>query len=581
VDEEYSYTKFVKDLWNTLPGSKLWFGTMLFLRMLSALGHFASLFLIGKIVDFFTLYKSGSSLKPVIILVALMIFFNVVAILLRFFAKSNIQETGLFMQQKLRMRGIRKLLSLDLSWHERDNSGTKLKKIAKGSDSIESFMRLLSNELSSSIVGTITVLVFFSFVGWKYILFILAFAILFILSERYFAKKIYQKSKELFQREEKLSGKAHEISNNIVSVKSLGLHSKLDKSLYAEEIKYKKKWIDRKKVSHWKGRFVNSAIAIGHGLFLLLIATDVISGKLSVGMMVVYLSYYSKFASEVTRYSNLSMQLINYKSRFERLMALLNEKDSNLDPVLGKKISKNWTNLVFDNLFFSYKNKPVLDGFYLNVKRREKIGIVGLSGSGKSTLIKLFLRLYKPDKGVIRIGDLDIFSIRRNSLRSNVSVVLQDQELFNLSLKDNILIVGSNGDNLLFEDAIKKSALSSVVNKLPQKEFTLIGEKGYRLSGGERQRLGIARAIYKNSDILILDEATSSLDSETEEFVQKSLESLNDKTVLVIAHRLATLRNVDRIVFVKNGCVAEEGSFRNLLAKKGLFYNLWKKQELS
>lgn len=581
MDEDYSYIKFVKDLWNTLPGSKLWFGAMLFLRMLGALGTLASLFLVGKIVDFFTSYQKGGSLQTVVVLVALMIIINVSTVLIRIYAKFNIQKTGLKMQQSLRLKGFRKLLSLDLSWHETSNSGTKIKRIMNGSSSVEGFMRLLSNDLAAILMGSTAVIVIFAFVSWKYLLFILVFAALFLIAEQHFAKRIYQTSRDLFIHEEQLSGKAQEISSNIVSVKSLGLHSVFNQSLVAQEKTYKQKWVDKKKAGLGKNRIVNIAIALGHGLFLLLVATDVLSGALSVGMLVVYLSYYSRFAAEITRYSNIAMEMIRFKAKFERLKIILDEPETKLDVVNGKLIDKNWKTILFDNVSFSYKKRNILDGFYLNIKRREKIGVVGLSGSGKSTLIKLFLRLYKPQKGSIKIGSTDLFSIKRNSLRSNLTVVLQDQELFNLSLKDNVLIAGKNGEDKLFKEAIRKSALSSVVNKLPQKEQTIIGEKGYRLSGGERQRLGIARAIYRNSDILILDEATSSLDSETEEFVQRSLESLNDKTVLVIAHRLATLRNVDRIVFVKDGRVAEEGSFRKLLAKKGLFYNLWKKQELS
>lgn len=578
---DYSYKEYFVDLWNALPGSKLLFGTMLFLRMIAALGQFVSLYIVGLIVDFFTTYSSGDSLQPLVVLVALMIAFNVAAVLLRFYSKSHIQVAGLKMQQSLRLKGLRKLLSLDLSWHENENSGAKIKKIARGAESAENFMNLLSNDLTSIIVGTITVIVIFIFAGWKYLLFILLFAVLFVLSESYYAKRIYLKSKELFIREEKLTGKAQEISNNIVSVKSLGLHAKLDKNLSSQEKIYKQKWLSRKKTSHGKGRFVNSAIAIGHGLFLLLIATDVVSKTLTVGMMVVYLSYYSRFAAEVTRYSNIAMQLINFKTRFERLKTVLEEPDSNLDPVKGRAISKTWRTISFDDITFSYKQKIVLKDFSLKVKRSEKVGIVGLSGSGKSTLIKLFLRLYKPQKGQIRIGSVDLFDVRRANLRSNVTVVLQDQELFNLSLKDNILIAGQNGNNKLFKQSIKQSALSSVVSKLPKKEHTLIGEKGYRLSGGERQRLGIARAIYRDADILVLDEATSHLDSETESHIQQSLESLKDKTVLVIAHRLATLKNVDRIIFVKDGVIAESGTFQELLDTQGLFYKLWQKQELS
>ncbi len=217
----------------------------------------------------------------------------------------------------------------------------------------------------------------------------------------------------------------------------------------------------------------------------------------------------------------------------------------------------------------------------LSIKRNEKIVIVGLSGSGKSTLIKLLLRLYEPTKGSVTIDGKSIYDYSRTSLRSLITVVLQDQELFNISFQDNIFLTGKTRNLILFNEAVAKSALNKVVAGLPQGVRTVIGEKGYKLSGGERQRLGLARAIYRDSPVIILDEATSQLDSASEELIQQELKQLNDKTILVIAHRLATLKHLDRIIYIHRGKIIEEGSFKQLISEKGFFYDLWKRQELN
>jgi ABC-type multidrug transport system fused ATPase/permease subunit len=206
--------------------------------------------------------------------------------------------------------------------------------------------------------------------------------------------------------------------------------------------------------------------------------------------------------------------------------------------------------------------------------------VAGLSGSGKSTLAKIILGLYALKDGVFQIGKegamQNYYSISHNETLGNITVVLQETELFNLSLRENITMMRGE-DKELLDLAIRISELGEVIKKLPDGLDSLIGEKGYMLSGGERQRLGIARAIYKNAPIIILDEATSSLDSETEGKIMAQLlgEYGKDKTFLIIAHRLGTLKYTDNIVVMEKGKVVEEGSYDNLMENsKSVFYRM-------
>ncbi|MFW6026468.1 MAG: ABC transporter ATP-binding protein [Candidatus Woesearchaeota archaeon] len=214
-----------------------------------------------------------------------------------------------------------------------------------------------------------------------------------------------------------------------------------------------------------------------------------------------------------------------------------------------------------------------------NINKNEKVGVVGYSGSGKSTLSKLLLGLYKINSGEIKIDEKNFYGFEHQNLLDNISLVIQETEMFNMSLRDNISMLKEIDSNTL-QKAIKIAQLEDVIKKLPDGLDTVIGEKGYKLSGGERQRVGIARAICKNSNILILDEATSSLDPETELKIQEGLDLLENKTMIIIAHRLSTLKNVDKILVFDKGRLVEQGNFKELLKDpNSKFYYIWSMQK--
>jgi ABC-type multidrug transport system fused ATPase/permease subunit len=312
---------------------------------------------------------------------------------------------------------------------------------------------------------------------------------------------------------------------------------------------------------------------------LFFIGKDVYIGILTVGSIVIYIEYVRRIQTFIL--GNISSQasdLIDVKQGVRRMMGIYNSLPE-IDESNAKNM-KEWKKITFENISFSYGNKKVLDDFNLQINKGDKIGIVSISGGGKSTFFKLLLKLYLPKKGKIIFDKKDNLLIKRNSILEKISIVPQETELFNLSLRENIKLsrIG-RFDYGKYKEALEKSQLDKFVYKLKLKDFTLIGEKGAKLSGGERQRLGIARAIYKDSDIIILDEATSNLDYETEKNFQKSIDALKGKTLIVAAHRLSTLQNMDKILFMENGKIVEQGSYEELLNKKGKFYNLWRMQK--
>jgi ATP-binding cassette subfamily B protein len=246
------------------------------------------------------------------------------------------------------------------------------------------------------------------------------------------------------------------------------------------------------------------------------------------------------------------------------------------------KINVTDGNIIIKNMSFQYKSTSptIFKDFNLNIKSNQKVGIVGYSGAGKSTLVNLLLRFYDVTDGEIHIDGQNIKTdVTQESLRNNISYIAQDPTLFHRSIKDNILYgkLTASEDELM--EVAKKSCCYDFIMSLENKFDTLVGERGVKLSGGQRQRITIARAMLKNSKILILDEATSSLDSITEKEIQIALQNLmKDKTVIVIAHRLSTLNIMDRIIVIDNGKIVEDGKREELINNNGLFRKMWDMQ---
>lgn len=250
-----------------------------------------------------------------------------------------------------------------------------------------------------------------------------------------------------------------------------------------------------------------------------------------------------------------------------------------VDAPRAKNLKKVMGQIQFDDVSFNYGKKDVIKHFNLSVKPREKIGIVGLSGAGKTTLVNLILRAYDVKSGTIKIDGTNIRDIKQDSLHKNISFVPQEAVLFNRSLMDNIRYARPNASKADVMDAAKRANIHDFIQSLPDGYETLVGNRGIKLSGGQRQRIAIARAILKNAPILILDEATSALDSENELLIQKSLKTvMRGKTTIAIAHRLSTLRNMDRIIVLDKGKIIESGTHAQLLRANGAYRKLWNMQ---
>jgi ATP-binding cassette subfamily B protein len=250
-----------------------------------------------------------------------------------------------------------------------------------------------------------------------------------------------------------------------------------------------------------------------------------------------------------------------------------------VDAPKAKKLKVSGGAIEFKNVKFGYDKKKVFNNLSLKIKAKEKVGLVGVSGSGKSTLINLLQRAYDVEAGEILIDGQNIAKVKQGSLHDAISLIPQDTALFHRTVSQNIAYGDLKAKQSEIETAAKKAYADEFIKGLPKGYQTKVGEKGVKLSGGQRQRVAIARAILKNSPILILDEATSALDSEAEKYIQKAMKNLiKNKTVIAIAHRLSTLKEMDRIIVLDKGKIVEEGTMKELLARGGEFQHLWEIQ---
>ncbi|MBD1382522.1 ABC transporter ATP-binding protein [Metabacillus arenae] len=300
------------------------------------------------------------------------------------------------------------------------------------------------------------------------------------------------------------------------------------------------------------------------------------TGQLSYGELVGFVLYINVLFKPIDKISALMELYPKGMAGFKRFTELIDKQPEVADSKDALQVAALEGDIQFRDVTFSYENhKPVLSGINLQINAGETVAFVGPSGAGKTTICSLIPRFYDVDEGAIAIDGIDIREMTKSSLRSQIGIVQQDVFLFTGTLRENIAYGMLNASEEEIAGAARRAHLEDFIQGLPDKYETQIGERGLKLSGGQKQRIAIARMFLKNPPILILDEATSALDTETEGIIQKALTELaKDRTTLVIAHRLATIRNADRIVVVTENGIAEEGRHDELIDQGGIFAKL-------
>lgn len=316
-------------------------------------------------------------------------------------------------------------------------------------------------------------------------------------------------------------------------------------------------------------------------LIIIFTTTNVIDSVADAGTVFAFIQYMDRFFQPLKEIADKYNSLQSALAGAERLVPLLEEEDRQIANEVPREF-KHIESIDFEHVWFSYDNNDVyaLEDFTLSIKAGEFIGIVGPSGSGKSTLLSLLMGLYKPTKGAIYINGIDIANYDSSVLRHLMGYVFQQAYLFKGSIKDNLTLFDTS---ISYDDmvaAAKQVNLDSMIEQLPEGYHTPVGYLGSLLSDGQKQLLAFGRTLIRNTPILLLDEATANIDSHTEKQIQASIENIRgSKTIVSIAHRLSTVQDANKIVYMEYGKIIEKGSFEELINSKGAFYNLWSNQQ--
>jgi len=566
--EEFSFLDLPRALWYFLGEERWTFLAFSAVLLIVLCYTMVPPYIVGLIANFLIGYmKDGSSaqtsIRPLLWLVGLLSGSYAVVSLIRLSSKRMLGRISLNARYRAKVWGFERLLDSSLSWHQRESTGNKAQRLITGAESVRewtgdvliNFLSTVATFLGSLIAGLL--------LHPAFILFFAYYLGVLIVTELFFDNRISRLSDRINKSLENASGGFVESASNILSVKALGAAGSMSSNVAQREEMARTLSYERLRLGNTKWMCFQIHNAVCWGIYLLAIAYAVIHGKLSAGFFLTYAVYFDKLREAATDFTDRFQLMIERKSNLGRLMPLFW-----IDNGLRKgnlTFPVEWRSICIREAIFRYDGKPAVGPISLELKRGEIVGIAGASGSGKSTLIKLLLGLYHLDSGSLEIGDVQIHDIRHEDLTSNVAVVLQETELFNLSLRENITMM-RNVAPALFQRACNIACLTDVIAQLPDGLDTVVGERGYSLSGGERQRVGIARAVCRNAPILLLDEATSALDSVTEQLVMERLMANHngDRTIIIVAHRISTLREADKILVFDQGQLIEQGRFDDL-----------------
>jgi ATP-binding cassette, subfamily B, bacterial len=472
----------------------------------------------------------------------------------------------------------KRVIRMDPAFFEVTKTGEVLSRLTTDTTLIQSLSGAGLSILLRSAVSFVGSLVLLLFTSLKLALIILALIPTVLVPMLMFGRRVRRLSRESQDRVADTSGLAGETLNAIQTVQAYtleGLHGMRYDSAVRDSFDTA---IRRMRVRAWMMAAAIVCMFSAVTLVLWLGARSVLDGTMSGGELAQFLSYAIFMATAVAALSEMWGEIQRAAGAMERTVELLESRPSIVTPTAPVALAPPRGAIRFDHLSFSYPSRPqtrALDDFDLEIAPGENVAFVGPSGAGKSTVFQLLLRFYDPTAGRILIDDVDIALADPSAVRARVGLVPQETMIFGESARENIRYGRPGASDAEIVAAARAAAADEFITKLPEGYDTFLGEKGARLSGGQKQRIAIARAILKNPPILLLDEATSSLDSESERLVQDALEKLmRNRTTLVIAHRLATAINSDRIVVIDRGRIVGIGRHAELLRDNALYARL-------
>jgi len=564
--------------WNYISKYKKDFYKISFLAIFSSIILATIPFIYGRLVDLAQTQPTATNL--IFSLLGIWFLMNILNSIFTSLVNIKSGSLAVDLYTDLICRASSHLMRLPLSFHRERKIGEILSKTQRAADQLNRFAdEVLFWSLPQFLTAVFGILFLF-FIDWRLGLGVLMIFIGYATITFYKTAQIITIQRNLSVTLEEVGGNLYDAIFNVQTIKSAAAENYQEqrtKDDYKKKLdsvfkKFKLSW---NTMSFWQQSFYSTGFFVLFGVAVFLL----VSQSISVGKFIMFFGYLNLISNPL---KHISWSWQNYKNgmaTIKRVEYILEEQPEDYNEK-GRVIKDLKGKVQFKNVCFKYKEKPwTLENINILVLPGQKIALVGGSGEGKTTLVDLISLYFKPQKGKILIDGINIVKLNLKSLRDNIAYVPQEIILFNDTIKNNIKFGNQKATDRQVVEAAKIANAHDFIERFPNKYEQIVGERGIKLSAGQKQRIAIARAIVRNPKILILDEATSSLDSKTEKLVQGALEKLmKNRTTFIIAHRLSTVRLADKILVLKGGKIIEEGTHQELLEKKGAFFDLYSLQ---
>ncbi len=490
------------------------------------------------------------------------------------------ESVGQWVAHDLRMRTYHHLQRLSLAYYDSHQTGVLLSTITDDIQTIQSFASSATLGILVDLLTIVGMLGLMFWLNWDFALVAVGITPFLLLFVSRFKRAVKKATREVRHRQADIVAVVQQGLESVRVVKAFGRQDLEQKELSDASRATVDAALKARRVKSMLSPVVTVTVALCTAFVLWRGASLILIGTMTAGALTVFLSYLTKFFKPVQDLAKMTNSIAQAAVGVERIQAILETDSVIRESASAREPEAIRGDISFDHVAFGYnKDEPVLLDVSFTVKQGELVGIVGTTGGGKSTVVSLIPRFYDPTSGSVRIDGVDIREYKLNPLRSQIGFVLQDTVLFRGTIRDNIAYGRPGATQKEIEEAAQLANADEFISRMPHGYDTLVGERGLTLSGGQRQRIGIARAVIRNTPILILDEPTAALDTESERLVIEALERLmKGRTVITIAHRLSTIRDADKIIVLKAGVVAEQGTHEELLALGGVYAELHRVQ---
>jgi ABC-type multidrug transport system fused ATPase/permease subunit len=486
-------------------------------------------------------------------------------------------SVGQWVANDLRLRTYHHLQQLSLNYYNTHEMGTLLSTITADVQTIQNFASSSTLGILVDMFTIVAMLVIMFWLNWDFTMIAVGVTPFMLLMVSRFKKAVKKATREVRKQQSNVVAVVQQGLESMRVVKAFGRQDLEQEELSEVSKATVEAALKARRVKALLSPIVTVTVSLCSAFVLWRSSSLILKGTMTAGALTVFLSYLAKFFKPVQDLATMTNTIAQTAVGVERVRALLEANDVIEERGDAREPQPLKGEIKFENVAFAYnKDAPVLTDVNFEIKAGQMVGVVGPTGGGKSTIVSLIPRFYDPSAGKVSVDGVDIRDYKIDGLRNQIAYVLQETVLFRGTVAENIAYGRGSATRDEIVEAAKLANADEFIAKMPHGYDTMVGDRGDTLSGGQRQRIGIARALIRNNPILILDEPTAALDTESEQLVMEALERLmKGRTVITIAHRLSTIRNSDKIVVLKGGVVAEEGTHDELIAKSGIYAELY------